>query len=312
MKIPYILATLALFCSLSQTAVGQVPRTLVERDPMAVVRIAPLPARLDFAGEAVPLENFDTRENLIREVEVTCYMHSRSLLTLLATTRYFPIIEPILEQYGVPNDFKYLCMAESGLDPEARSTAGAGGLWQFLSATGKEQGLFVSTGVDERYHIEKSTEAACKYLIDAKNRLGSWTLAAAAYNAGVASVRTRMEKQGVTNYYNLYLPEETMRYLFRCLSFKLVTPNPLAYGFVIAPGEYYAPLGDYREIQVNDAAIDWSALAEKNGTNYKMLRKLNPWIRDYTYTNSARRTFTLKIPNAGFRHSPGGSSESQP
>ncbi|MCD8186388.1 MAG: lytic transglycosylase domain-containing protein [Rikenellaceae bacterium] len=282
----------------------QVPLNLVEREAMAPVMVPPLPLQLDFAGERVPLENFDTRESLIRELSVSCYMHSRTLLTLLATTRYFPIIEPILEQYGVPEDFKYLCMAESGLNPNVRSSAGASGLWQFMEAAGKEYGLFIGANraVDERYHIEKSTEAACKYILDAKKRLGSWTLAAAAYNAGGGGVNSRMQKQGVTDYYDLFLPEETMRYVFRILSFKLITPNPSLYGFIIAPHEYYRPLTDYREIEVNAAQIDWSAVAREQGTNYKMLRELNHWIRDYTYANSARRTFVVRIPNADFRH----------
>lgn len=311
MKTRYLFLAI-LCCTFLGNAAAQFPRPLVEREPMAAVMIAPLPGQLDFAGERVPLDNHDTRESLIKEISVTCYMHSRTLQTLLASTRFFPIIEPILEKYGVPDDFKYLCMAESSLNPEARSTAGAGGLWQFMQAAGREYNLFIGTGVDERYHVEKSTEAACKYLLDAKNRLGSWTLAAAAYNAGVAGVRTRMQKQEVTDYYDLYLPEETMRYVFRCLSFKLVTPNPSAYGFIISPSDYFAPLTDYREVQVSDASIDWSALARSHGTTYKMLRELNPWIRDYTYTNSARRTFTVKVPNAGFRRSPNGSGAPRP
>lgn len=278
-------------------------RTLVEKEPMAPVMIPPMPAQLDFAGERVPLEHYDTRESLIREMSVSCYMHSRTLLTLLATTRYFPVIEPILKKHGIPEDFKYLCMAESGLNPNVRSTAGAAGLWQFMEPAGKEFGLFIGTNrlVDERYHIEKSTEAACKYILDAKRRLGSWTLAAAAYNAGVGGVQTRMQKQGVKDYYDLFLPDETMRYVFRILSFKLITPDPDRYGFVIARDDYYKPLTDYYEIEVNDATIDWSAVAQSQGTNYKMLRELNHWIRDYTYTNSGKRTFTVRIPNEGFR-----------
>ena len=279
------------------------PRTLVEREGMAPVTIPPMPAHLDFAGERVPLEYYDTRESLIREVSVSCYMHSRTLLTLLATTRYFPIIEPILKKHGVPDDFKYLCMAESGLNPNVRSTAGAAGLWQFMEAAGKEYGLFIGANrlVDERYHIEKSTEAACKYILDAKRRLGSWTLAAAAYNAGVGGVQTRMQTQGVTDYYDLFLPEETMRYVFRILSFKLITPDPRRYGFTMAREDYYRPLDDYYEIEVSDATIDWSAVARSQGTNYKMLRELNHWIRDYTYNNTGRRTFKVKVPNEGFR-----------
>ena len=300
-----LILTILLFCGFSFSAAGQFLRTLVEKEPMAPVMIPALPQQLDFAGEPVPLGQYDTRESLIREMMVTCYMHSRTLLTLLATTRYFPVIEPILQRYGIPDDFKYLCMAESGLNPNARSTANAGGLWQFMQPTAREYSLFVDPngGVDERYHIEKSTEAACKYLLDAKRRLGSWTLAAAAYNVGLGGVQTRMQKQGVSDYYDLFLPEETMRYVFRILSFKLIAPKPnsAAYGFLISPTDYYKPFDDYREIKVSDANIDWSVLAREHGTNYKILRELNPWIRDYTYANASRRTFTVKIPTGDFR-----------
>ena len=192
-------------------------------------------------------------------------------------------------------------MAESGLDPNVRSSAGAAGLWQLMPPFAKSVGLFIGTGVDERYHIEKATEAACKYLLDAKERLGSWTLAAASYNVGVAGVSRRLKKQGVSSYYDLYLPEETMRYVFRVLAFKLITPDPSQYGFRLAAEDYYAPLTDYREITVDDAEIDWSAVARENGTTYKMLRQLNHWIRDYDYSNKTHRSFVLRIPNADFR-----------
>ncbi len=267
----------------------------------APVVVPPLPASLDFAGEAVPLDNYDTRESLLRELMTGMYLHSRTMQTLLATTRYFPVIEPIMAKYGVPDDFKYLCMAESGLSPEARSGAGAAGLWQLMAPTAKDAGLLVVSGVDERYHIEKATETACKFLVDAKKRLGSWTLAAAAYNAGVAGVTKRMQTQGIDSYYDLYLPEETMRYVFRILAFKLMTPDPSVYGFRIAEDDYYGPLTDYREETVDDAAIDWSAVARRYGTNYKMLRELNHWIRDYRYDNKSRRGFVIRIPNEGFR-----------
>jgi hypothetical protein len=276
--------------------------TLPQRLPAAIV-IPPMPRELDFAGERVPLEHFDTRESLTREMLATGYLHSRTMLSLLATTRYFPVIEPILRRNGVPEDFKYLCMAESGLNPNASSGAGAGGLWQFMQATGREYGLFIATNatVDERYHIEKSTEAACRYILDAKEKLGNWTLAAAAYNVGLAGVQTRMAKQGITEYYDLFLPEETMRYVFRILSFKLIVTDPSACGFEIDPEDYHKPLTAYREITVADKAIDWPAVAREHDTNYKMLRELNPWIRDYTYANPAGRTFTVKIPTRGFR-----------
>ncbi len=271
---------------------------------MANVALPPIPYQLDFAGERVPLENFDTRESLLKDLLVTCYMHSRTMQTLLAASRYFPVIEPILEKNGVPEDFKYLCMAESSLNPNARSGAGAAGLWQFMPATGKEFGLLVDNGVDERYHIEKSTEAACKYLLDARARLGSWALAAASYNLGIGGVQTRQKKQGITDYYDMFLPDETMRYVFRCLTFKLVYENPEMYGFRIDSASRFKPFDRYREITVDAVEIDWAKVALDNGTNYKMLRELNPWIRDYTYKNSSRRAFRVKIPPGDFRRNP--------
>ncbi len=287
-------------CAQQPSAASDAVFATVPADYAPVV-VPPLPDVLDFAGEPVPLENFDTRESLLRELATNMYLHSRTMQTLLSVTRYFPVIEPIMEKYGIPDDFKYLCMAESGLVPEARSGAGAAGLWQLMAPTAKEAGLFVVTGLDERYHIEKATQAACKFLLDAKNRLGSWTLAAAAYNAGVAGVNRRVQTQGVDSYYDLYLPEETMRYVFRILAFKLMTPDPSLYGFRIAQQDRYRPLSDYREVTVDDAAIDWSAVARRYGTNYKMLRELNHWIRDYRYDNKARRSFVIRIPNEGFR-----------
>ena len=294
-----------LFCFLLVLVVfpacAQPPFEPVAETDYAPVVVPPLPDRLDFAGESVPLENYDTRESLLRELMTNMYLHSRTMQTLLATTRYFPVIEPIMKKYGVPDDFKYLCMAESGLNPNVRSGAGAAGLWQLMSPYAKSVGLQIVTGLDQRYDIEKATEAACKYLLDAKERLGSWTLAAAAYNAGVAGVNKRIQTQGVSSYYDLYLPEETMRYVFRILAFKLMTPDPAAYGFRIGKKDYYEPLTDYREVTVDDAAIDWSAVARRYGTNYKMLRELNHWIRDYHYDNKARRSFVVRIPHESFR-----------
>ena len=267
----------------------------------APVQIPQLPERLDLAGEPVPLDNYDTRESLMREMLSTIYLHSRTMLTLLATQRYFPIIEPILKKYGVPDDFKYLCMAESGLDPNAGSSAGAAGLWQLMPAYARSAGLYIGGGVDERYDIEKSTEAACQYLLDAKEKFGSWTLAAASYNVGVAGTARRLEKQGVDSYYDLYLPTETMRYVFRVLAFKLITPNPAAYGYRINPEDYYRPLPAYTEVVVSGTQIDWAEEARKYGTNYKRLRELNHWIRDYDYRNKTAHRFVLKVPKPGTR-----------
>lgn len=300
MKLPLFLCALAV----SVVACAQTPSDTLGvsvHNGFAQVEVPPLPARLDFAGEPVPMQNQDTRESLMREMLTTFYMHSRTLQTILASERYFAVIEPILAKYGVPDDFKYLCMAESGLNPEARSGAGAGGLWQLMPAYAKSAGLLVGDEVDERYHIEKSTEAACRYLIDAKRRLGSWTLAAAAFNAGVAGVSRRLEKQGVESYYDLFLPNETLRYVFRVLSFKLLMSDPAAYGYKIDKKEYYPLLPAYEEVTVDDPEIDWAAFAREHGTHYKQIRQLNPWIRDYDHTNKAGRSFTVKIPKGSAR-----------
>lgn len=287
-------------CSQNRPGTDTMAGAVVDGGISPVV-VFPLPARLDFAGEAVPLENYDTRESLSREMQTNSYLHSRTIQTLRATTRYFPVIEPILEKYGIPNDFKYLCIAESGLSPTAVSVAGAGGLWQMMPATGKQYGLFAATGVDERYHTEKSTEAACKYLLGAYEQFGNWTMAAASYNVGIAGITRRTAAQGMDNYYDLFLPEETMRYVFRILAFKVMFEEPEKYGYILSGEDYFKPYADYEEIQVKSARIDWVALAREHGTNYKMLRELNPWIRDYTYNNSAGRTFVVKMPNTGFR-----------
>ena len=260
-----------------------------------------IPRELTFAGEVVPLENFDIQESLRRELLTTSYLHSRTFLTLLATTRYFPIIEPILKQYNVPDDFKYLCMAESGLDPNIMSFAGAAGLWQIMPSTGQELGLDAGDEVDYRYHIEKSTEAACKYLLKSYEKLGSWTLAAAAYNLGNAGLDRRVEMQGTSNYYDTFLPEETLRYVFRVLTFKILTLNPSSYGFVITPNDYYKPLDQYTIAKASGRIINWSEFAQANGTSYKMLRQLNHWIRGYEYDNSSLKVIDVKIPVKEFR-----------
>ncbi len=260
-----------------------------------------LPDELYFAGEDVPLQYIDVREALQRELLVTCYMHSRTMLTLLNTERYFNMIEPILEKYGIPEDFKYLCVAESGLNPEIVSPAGAAGLWQFMPHTAEEYGMMVGNQIDERYDVEKSTEAACKYLIEAYEQFGSWTLAAASYNVGRNGVQRRLNAQHTSCYYDTFLPQETMRYIYRILSLKLVCSNPQAYGFTIKPKYCFKPLDGYRVVQVTGEHIYWSDVAIHYGTNYKILRLFNPWIRAYEYNNPRNLTFDVKVPSKRFR-----------
>lgn len=267
----------------------------------AQVVVPSIPDQLSFAGESVPLHLQDVKNALERELQVTMYMHSKSLQTLRSTQRYFAIIEPILKEKGVPDDFKYLCMAESGLNPEAVSSAKAGGLWQFMEATGKSYGLECGADVDMRFHLEKSTRAACDYLLSAYERFGSWTLAAASYNLGQAGVGRRMNIQYQNNYYDMYFPEETLRYVYRILSFKVLTSDPLKYGFDIKSEDYFKPFKNYKMVEVEGTDIDWSKFAKDNGTNYKMLRMINPWIRTYKHSNKSGKKYMVAVPINSFR-----------
>lgn len=262
---------------------------------LAPVRLPELPVSLSFAGESVPLKYRDVRESLTDELAVTLYSHSRTLKTLLRTKRYFEMIEPILEKNGIPSDFKYLAMAESGLDPDIASPAGAMGLWQFLKGTAAIYGLQVNDDIDERCQVEKATQAACDYLKKSYERFGSWTLAAASYNVGPNGLERRMKSQLADNYYDLLLPDETMRYLFRILCLKMVAEDPARYGFDLDEAEYYPPYR-YEEVTVSDPLLNWSEIAKSYGTNYKRLRELNPWIRRYEYKNPDGKPFVLKIP----------------
>ena len=302
----YFLSFAALLVA-TVTACGQITGTAGETETGTVEGHAPviipaIPEQLSFAGERVPLENYDTRESLLRELTVSSYMHSRTLITLLVSRRYFSIIEPILERNGIPADFKYLCVAESGLDPNVVSSAKAAGLWQIMPGTGRDFGLEVGAEVDDRYDIEKATEVACAHLLKSKEKFGSWTLAAAAYNLGDAGVEKRMGLQaGIGDYYDLWFPDETRRYMFRILSFKLLFEDPAAYGYLIGDDDYYKVLDDYHIATTAEKNIKWPEFAAQHGTTYKMLRELNHWIRDYAYANAKGRTLSVKIPNEGVR-----------
>ncbi len=260
-----------------------------------------LPRNLDFAGESVPLDYGYVREAITRELLTTSCMHTATTLSLLRATRYFPVIEPILEAYGLPDDFKYLAVAESSLNENAVSPAKASGLWQFLEKVGREYGLEVNNTVDERYHLEKSTHAACEYLVAAYEKFGSWSLAAASYNAGRSGVAQRLEAQGVDNYWDLFLPEETMRYLPRILSFKILMNDAETYGYNISLSDKLHPFSRYKVIEVSDKKIVWSELAADHGTTYRELRILNPWIRGYEHKNTSRKLYEVKIPKARFQ-----------
>jgi len=259
-----------------------------------------LPTKLTFAGEAVPLEYYDVRENLDREILSTVYFHSQTIRYIKNAPRYFSIIEPILKSNGIPDDFKYLCVAESGFDVRAISPAKAVGLWQLIESAAKESGLEVNTEVDERYHIEKSTEVACRILKSAYLRFGSWSLAAASYNGGRTFVDRQIDTQRVKSYYDLQFGEETTRYVFRILAFKLVMEEPEKYGFMIKKDQLY-PIIETKTVEVNRPVTDWATFAIENGINYKILKMFNPWLRESFLKNPTRKTYTLKIPEKGFR-----------
>ncbi len=257
-----------------------------------------IPGEVDFAGERLPLEYFDVYESLDRELMVNTYWHSQTLLFIKRANRYFPVIEPILQREGVPDDFKYLALAESGIT-NATSPAGAVGYWQFLRDTAREYGLMVTDEVDERYHLEKSTEAACRFLKESYEKYGSWTIAAASYNAGRRGVDNQIRIQDVENYYDLLLNEETARYVFRIAAIKTIMENPDNYGFRYRKSDLYQPL-EYFEVEIDSKIEDFAAFAEEHGTNYKMLKFLNPWLRK-PYLNVRNRSYTIKIPEEGSR-----------
>ncbi len=264
------------------------------------VKIHALPAEIEFAGERVPIELPYVREAVDREVLTTSCMHTSTMLTLRRMSRYFPVIEPILEEYGVPNDFKYLAMAESGLNPNALSPAKAAGIWQFIPSAAKSYGLETGENTDLRYNVELSTRAACEYLLKAYERFGSWTLAAASYNAGQSGVDRRLKTQGVENYWDLFLPEETMRYVPRIVSLKLVSQTPERFNFELRDEDKFKPYSNYSVVEISSSDIDWSAFAAEHGTNYRQLRILNPWIRSYEYKNPSQTKYKVLVPNEKF------------
>lgn len=253
-----------------------------------------LPKTLDFCGEAVPLDRFYVRESLEREIIVNSYRHSNTILLLKRTTRWFPVIEPILKKNNLPEDFKYLAMIESDLT-NVVSPSKAVGFWQFLEGTGKQYGLEIYKEVDMRYNQELETQIACDFLKDLYAKFSSWTLSAAAYNCGGGKVSRSIEEQHVSSYYDLLLPAETERYIYRILAFKLITQNPEKYGFHISDEGWYQPL-EYKTITVTETIEDLAQFAIDKGTNLKMLKYYNPWLRSNKLTISEGNSYQIKLP----------------
>ena len=254
----------------------------------------PLPDKIDFAGEVVPLERADIRESFDRELLVNTYWHSNTLLAIKRSYRWFPVIEPILKANEIPDDFKYLAVIESALS-NATSPSGAKGFWQFLEETGKEYGLEITEQVDERYDVEKSTQAACHYLKDAFDRYGSWAMAAASYNMGMGGLQRQLGRQNQQVYWDLLLNEETARYVYRILAMKEIFNHADQYGFVMRPAELYEPLS-YAVYPVDTAIANLATFASEQGISYKLLKWYNPWLRENYLKVSQGKSYQIKIP----------------
>lgn len=263
------------------------------------IKALQVPTNLNLAGERVPLDIPDVRERMDRELLVNTYWQSNGLLLFKRANKYFPILEPLLKKYGLPDDFKFLALAESGFIDET-STAGAAGIWHFMKKTGKEFGLEINKNVDERYNIELSTKVAAEYLKKSHERFGSWTLAAAAYNAGNYGIAKRLETQQVNNYYDALLPDETERYVFRILALKEILNNPEKYGFVFDAKDLYT-LPETKTIKVDTAITNIASFAKNYGLTYKEFKIHNPWLRENHLNNKSRKLYEIKIPVENLR-----------
>lgn len=252
-----------------------------------------LPKSANFAGEKTPLELIDVKERFDRELIINTNLHSSTLLIIKKAERYFPIIEPILKKNNIPDDFKYLCVIESALS-NAVSSAGASGFWQFMKGTANEYNLTVDDHVDERYHLEKATEAACKYFKSAYDKFGSWTMVAAAYNRGMSGMQKAIASQYVDNYYDLFLNQETSRYVFRILALKEIMKYPEKYGYDIPKNDKYPPI-PMKYITVTEDIEDLPLFAKEQGANYKLLKLYNPWLIN-TNLKTKGKTYTIELP----------------
>ncbi|MDE6491296.1 MAG: lytic transglycosylase domain-containing protein [Muribaculaceae bacterium] len=294
------LATAAALVSLSpQTeAAGQADDAVEEAlatGEFSTVISPVVPASMDFAGKQISFDRTDMYEKLDRELTSMTYTHGNTMLMIKRANRFFPILAPILKKNGIPLDMLYLAAIESNLSIRAYSPAKAAGLWQFMPSTAKQFGLEVNEYVDERYHIEKSTQAACRYLKQAMTKYGNWESVAASYNGGMARISSEMDKQLVDNALDLYLVEETTRYPFRIMAAKLIMENPVKYGFRLSADQLYQPI-QCKEVIVNSPVEDWPTWAADHGITFAQLREVNPWIRATSLPNKTGKTYQVKVP----------------
>lgn len=268
-------------------------------NPYYAITPVPIPNKITFAGESVPVGNFDVFESLDREMLVNTYWQSQTLLLIKKAHRYFPLIEPILKEAGVPDDLKYLAVAESGL-ANVVSPARAEGFWQFLDGTARDYKLEVNSEVDERYHVEKATMAAAQFLKESYQKYGTWTMAAASYNMGRRNISRQIERQKSGNYFDLVLGEETGRYVYRLVALKLIMENPDKYGFYINDKQKYQSI-KHTLVEVDTTVTNLADFAHQMGINYKVLKELNPWLRDDKLTNKAGKKYQIKIADTSLR-----------
>ena len=280
---------------LSHQAVGddEQPRSAVP----SVVTSPQVPTSVDFAGQTIDISRADLHERMDREILAFTYSHQLTMLMLKRANRIFPIVEPLLKECGVPDDLKYLMVIESNLDPGIVSRAGAAGLWQFMPATGREYGLEVNDNIDERYHIEKATRAACSYLKKQYRQFGDWMTVAASYNGGPGGVKSKQAAQGVESAMDMYLVEETSRYMFRILTAKLVFSDPRRYGFVLRSEDLYPYIPPKDTVTVTKPITDLAAFARQHGVTFAQLKNENLWLRESSLNNKSGRTYSLKIPD---------------
>ncbi|MBI4946829.1 MAG: lytic transglycosylase domain-containing protein [Bacteroidetes bacterium] len=257
-----------------------------------------VPRDLQFAEEKVPVYDFTVTESIERELIVNTYFHSQTILMHKRANRWLPFIASILKKNGIPDDFKYIPLIESNLTNSV-SPKGAAGFWQFVDGTGKQYELEMNDEIDERYNLEKSTEAACRYFNDAYKIFGNWTLAAASYNMGIDGLKTQMEKQKANSYYDLTLNEETARYIFRILTVKEIISNPKKYGYLLRTKDLYPPIST-RKIRIDSSITDLTDFANKNNVSYKILKYFNPWLRKTLLSNKNKKTYFIEFPKQGY------------
>ena len=268
----------------------------------SLVVVPEIPEEVHFADEVIKLNRADLRERMDREITAFTYSHQLTLLMIKRANRYFPIVEPILKECGVPDDLKYLMVIESNLSPLARSSAGAAGMWQFMQETGRKYGLEVNANIDERYNIEKATRAACTYLKESYEKYGDWMTVAASYNAGQNGITRRLEQQGVASAMDLWLVEETSRYMFRILTAKMVLENPKAYGFMLKRSQLYPYIAPKTIVTTTQQVDDLTVFAKQHGVTVAQLKEENPWLREYTMNNKSGRTYRIRIPDVEALH----------